>query len=311
MNSAPSIIIGAGLSGLLAAIAWPRAAVFEAGSERAVSTHRALLRFRTDSVSRLTGIPFRRVLVRKGIWSAARRRFISPDIRSANLYARKCVGVLRADRSVWNVDPVERFVAPGEFYEELLASADPRISWEVPIDFAGKHREIIVSTAPMGEAMKALPQMPRPEFRWRSIRVVRHEVADADLHQTIYFPDAPSGLYRASFTGSTLIVESMSEMSAVDEEIVSEAFGLSRIRFSTSSDSVEQRFGKIVPLDAPTRGRILFALTHSARIYSLGRFATWRNILLDDVVSDIDVIKRLINSSSHDYDLSLQKGMSS
>jgi hypothetical protein len=46
----------------------------------------------------------------------------------------------------------------------------------------------------------------------------------------------------------------------------------------------------------------LFRLTHEHNVFSLGRFATWRNILLDDVVDDIVQVKRLLKSSSA-YDL--------
>ena len=34
-------------------------------------------------------------------------------------------------------------------------------------------------------------------------------------------------------------------------------------------------------------------------VYSLGRFATWRNILLDDVVKDIDVIKSMMGQDKY------------
>jgi hypothetical protein len=46
----------------------------------------------------------------------------------------------------------------------------------------------------------------------------------------------------------------------------------------------------------------LFRLTHERNIYSLGRFATWRNILLDDVVDDIAAIKKLLKANSA-YDI--------
>jgi len=34
-------------------------------------------------------------------------------------------------------------------------------------------------------------------------------------------------------------------------------------------------------------------------VYSLGRYATWRNILLDDVYHDINVIKQLMDSDGY------------
>ena len=58
------MIVGAGLTGLIAAHAWPQALVVEAVSGP-TGSHHALLRFRSDAVARLTGVEFRRVTVRK------------------------------------------------------------------------------------------------------------------------------------------------------------------------------------------------------------------------------------------------------
>jgi hypothetical protein len=38
-------------------------------------------------------------------------------------------------------------------------------------------------------------------------------------------------------------------------------------------------------------------LTEEHNIYSLGRFATWRQLLLDDLVKDIGVIEKLIDGN--------------
>jgi hypothetical protein len=63
-------------------------------------------------------------------------------------------------------------------------------------------------------------------------------------------------------------------------------------------ESIDQKYGKIASIDDAVRKQLLFALTHNHTIYSLGRFATWRNILLDDVVNDIAAIKRLLKTNS-------------
>ncbi len=84
----PSRIIGAGLSGLIAAHAWPTAPVFEALPE--AQPHRALLRFRSDNVARLTGIEFKRVTVRKGLFW--RGEYRTPTIALANAYSLKVLG---------------------------------------------------------------------------------------------------------------------------------------------------------------------------------------------------------------------------
>jgi hypothetical protein len=297
----PPIIIGAGLAGLVAAHAWPQATVLERATGPSPQ-HRALLRFRSDAVARLTGMEFRRVLVRKGLWSDGAYR--APDIRLANLYAQKVLGEagLGAARSVWDLAPVERFTAPEDFYSQMVEAVGPRIQWGISAKPSVIH-DPIVSTAPLPVTLADCGvNFPEGTFVRAPITVERWRVRGADLYQTVYFPDLDTRLYRASITGSVLILECAGQSpDAADIDLVLRAFGL----FAPAVDleeRVEQRFGKIAEIDSALRKNLLFKLTHEHDIYSLGRFATWRNVLLDDVVHDIDVIKRLMRSGAK-YDL--------
>lgn len=304
-------IVGAGLAGLIAAHAWPTARILEA-APAPTQTHRALLRFRSDAVARLTGTEFRRVQVRKGLWSEGTYR--APDIRLANLYAQKVLGAagLGAERSVWNLAPVERFVAPDTFHEQLLDGAEGRVAWGAPVDFRleSEARRLeaghgpLISTAPLPVLLNALGMEGVP-FHRAPITVERWRVPGADLYQTVYFPDMETSLYRASITGDVLILEYAGNpgetWSIEDTHLAARAFGLEH-RELDLEETVAQKYGKIVAIDARVRKELLFKLTHNHGIYSLGRFATWRNILLDDVVQDIEVIKRLLNAGSA-YDL--------
>lgn len=298
MNGTPTIV-GAGLAGLLAAHAWPTASVLESSGEPR-GMHRALLRFRTDAVAKLTGIDFRRVRVRKGLW--ADNAFRSTDIRYANLYAQKVIGSLAGERSIWSLEPVDRFVAPDDFYEQLLASVGSRVRWSSPADFRCEHTSVpVVSTAPLPLMLSACG-IAAPEFRRSPIHVERWRVAGADVFQTVYYPDPDLGLYRCSITGDTLIAESMAPLQEEDRRSISRSFGL-RWADCQSMGAVEQKYGKIAPIDDAVRKRLIFRLSHEHGVYPLGRFATWRNILLDDVVDDIQAIKRLLRSSAGAYDL--------
>lgn len=292
-------IIGAGLAGLIAAHAWPRATILEASPQPTVN-HRALLRFRTDAVARLTGIEFRQVRVRKGIVMGG--EFVPPSIRAANLYARKVLGHVKGDRSIWNLAPVDRFIAPDTLYEQLVVAASDRIHWGVKSDFTfSKSRGSVVSTAPLPVTLRAVGIEPAVEFRRAGIRVLRWTVPGVELFQTIYFPDPDdTPVYRASFTGNTLIAE-LVQGDEIDEADVlydlGAAFGVN-VMAAESLGEVKQTYGKIEPISDAARKDFLFRLTHEHGIYSLGRFATWRNILLDDVVDDISVIKRLSHADS-------------
>ena len=287
------LIIGAGLAGLIAAHAWPTARVIEAAPKPRAG-HRALLRFRSEAVGRLTGIEFRKVTVRKGIW--ADYGFQQPAIRWANLYAQKVLGRLVGDRSIWNLDTSERFIAPDDLYEQLIDSVGPRIDWGVQAHF-NKTNTPLVSTAPLPVVLKTL-DIPAPfEFPRAPIHVTRWRVPGADVFQTVYFPERGIGLYRASITGDTLIAESVDAIEEDDEKEIERAFGIA-LGNCERMEAVEQKYGKIAPVNDAARKQLLFQLTHELTIYSLGRFATWRNILLDDVVDDITMIKKLLKANN-------------
>ena len=57
-----------------------------------------------------------------------------------------------------------------------------------------------------------------------------------------------------------------------------------------------------MPIDDKIRKDFIYTLTEKYNIFSVGRFATWRQLLLDDVVNDISVIERLIaNNSNYNF----------
>ncbi len=140
--------------------------------------------------------------------------------------------------------------------------------------------------------LKQCPINEVPELKRAPIRVRRWRVPNADVFQTIYFPDPETPVYRASITGSLLIIEEVASRSeeSAPLSLVEDAFGINAETLEPLGQS-EQSYGKVDELPALTRKRLLYELTCRHGIYSLGRFATWRNILLDDVVDDIVVIK--------------------
>lgn len=295
-----AIILGAGLSGLMAATQFPNAAVFEANGSEALS-HRAVLRFRTDALSRLTGIPFRRVTVRKSIWHE--ERHVSPTIQLANLYSYKTNGGY-FDRSIWNLDPVDRFIAPEDLQQQMVEMIGNRIKWNCPVtlELLNEMPRPVISTLPMPTLLGLLGDpLPRaPDFAHQAITVDRYRVLDADVYQTIYFPDPAFSTYRASITGNLLIIERKGKMSTLEFLAVLRAFGIAgNMDVQLIDDGHTQRFGKIRPVDDDWRRQAIFDLTQHHGIYSLGRFAVWKNVLLDDVASDIAVVKRLIQQGNY------------
>lgn len=180
-------IVGAGLAGLIAAYAWPAAPVLEAAPQP-VSAHKALLRFRTDAVARLTGVDFRRVTVRKGIWTE--RGFALPSIALCNQYAHKVTGALGGERSIWNLDTVERWVAPEDLHERLLEGVGARVTWDAPAPFRlFNAASPAVSTAPLPVALRELGYDTADlssDLRMAPIRVERWVLPNTDVFQTVY-----------------------------------------------------------------------------------------------------------------------------
>lgn len=284
------LIVGAGLSGLISANVFPQATVIEAAGRDKLE-HKALLRFRSSAVADATGVEFRKVRVNKGIWHQG--EFVSPSIRLANLYSQKVIGRL-ADRSIWNLDPSDRYIAPEDFISQLMDNCGSRIHFNTA--YAGNHaekNEPVISTMPMGLLAKILGVADLPEFKSAPIHVTRYRVQNADVFQTIYFTDPSTPVYRASITGSLLIVESMDKIESADMLMLLDAFGLSLHQIDVIDDT-KQSFGKIAPIDDVWRKNFILRASVDYKIYSVGRFACWRNIMLDDVVGDLAVVKRLI-----------------
>ncbi len=295
-----NLIVGSGLAGLLTAHVFPSADIIEAASEP-IQMHNALLRFRSLAVSELTGIDFRTVTVRKGIWSNG--GFVEPNIAAANNYAYKCLGKVVGDRSIWNLDVCQRYIAPDNFYWQLIDRLRNRISYGEAFAFDRP----AISTAPLPIALAALGIETDIYFKRAPIHVARFMVADCDAHQTIYFPDLSTPLYRGSITGNLLILEFVSEHTEADVTMALKAFGIIDCDV-TALCNVSQRFGKIGNIDAAARKKLIGQLTEEHGIYSVGRFACWRNILLDDVVKDARQVKRLSGLSQYERKIKRTEG---
>lgn len=299
------MIVGAGLAGLITAQVFPRHELCDASPEP-VESHKALLRFRSDAVARLTGVDFRPVRVRKGIWY--RGGYRAPDIQMANMYTRKCLGRIIGDRSIWSLEPADRWIAPEDFYDQMVDSVRSRTHWGTGFDFrpgCGRdHPEGLISTAPLPLVLKGLGHEPLPAtFERQGIVVERFRVPRADAHQTVYLPDPELSAYRASITGDLLILEHAGEADPGESAAAAqEAMALPADIQPVGK--VGQKYGKIAPIDPALRKSLVAKLTADHDLFSIGRFATWRNILLDDVVQDAAVVKRLITASHYDRRLS-------
>lgn len=312
-------IVGAGLSGLIAGHVIKDAEILERNPRGQM--HGALLRFRSDVVAEATGIPFKKVQVRKGIHFGD-HGFVQPNIAICNSYSVKVTGKL-GDRSIWNMDPVERFIAPDSFYDRMVDQLGDRVKFEEPLNLkeAAECDGPMISTAPLPTMLDELG-VDRQEiaFDYQNIFTMQIHINNADAYQTIYFPNGDHGLYRASITGSTLILEFVNnlenEMAWINELCGAFSFTYAEVEPFIREQLIAaemqkgivrtQKYGKIVPLPSGVRRSLMLYLTAQFGIYSIGRFATWRNILLDDLVKDAHRVLDMMKAD--DYHTKLTRG---
>jgi len=309
------IILGAGMAGCLVGAINNDAIIYEAQNE-IPDNHNAVLRFREDKISKTTGIPFRKVKVTKTIWHDGRE--VQPSPRFSNWYSKKVTGKI-SERSIDNINPVERFIAPPDFHLILADICRNRIKFgykvsEIRTDGMMFHNiegafdrsfTPIISTIPM-HILSAVTRIPiTADFNFKNIFITRYKIKNSDVFQTIYYPDPQFKIYRATITGEDLIVESMgNNLDGIEEAMLIESLGLKSNDLQFVAQK-EQKYGKINPINDNVRKRFMFEATHQLAIYSLGRFACWRNILLDDVYDDIFKIKRMTQSDIYNIKLEM------
>lgn len=289
------VVLGAGMAGCLAAIAFPDAIIHELQPEPNV--HKAVLRFRSDVISKMTGIPFKEVTVHKAIFTDG--GFASLNPRLANQYSKKVTGGF-SDRSIWNQGAVQRWIAPKDFHQQLLDIVGERVVLGSDIDLNDMpFNEVVISTLPMPVMSEVFNMPANCSQDFSSIYVTTIIIDNCDLYQTVYFPDSEVSIYRLTIEGSRAIVESNSEIGIDEACSVITALGITSKTVDCPSINHKQKIGKIPAVESNSREDFVFDLTDKFNIYSLGRSAIWRNILLDDVAHDIKKIKEMMAKTKY------------
>ena len=290
------IILGAGQAGLLAArsLAIQQPIIIEQQKELP-NNHSALLRFRSSIVGDTVGVPFKKVNVYKGVLDETGRITNTPTIRDFNAYSLKTTGKA-IERSIINTANAVRYIAPSDFIGKLGSGVHVQFglsaaSYLHDTSTSGP----IISTIPMPALMKILDYPSRPEFETIPIWTVNCILDKVDLYQTLYIPYGDLEPYRVSITGNKMTLEFAHEprpamYAAHYLDLLFPQYQIIAHSFKTR----KQEYGKIIPIDEHERQRFILWATDHWGIYSLGRYATWRPILLDDVINDIKVINKFI-----------------
>jgi hypothetical protein len=311
-------VIGAGMAGLLAA-AMLRSDCNEVLERQNAlpNNHSAVLRFRSSVVGDALGIPFKRVSVMK-----ASQPWTNP-IADALAYSAKTNGTYRLRSSVTAKGEIdERYVAPTDLIARMArcVSCPFVFNYEVTAESIQDLRNSgsnIISTLPMPVMMRLLGWEPKSQFRWVSGYNLSFRIEGLDAYSSLYVPDPDMFAARISTTGDLVTAEcpmpNVSEK-VVDAEIatlmeVSGALNdqIARVLQYMGMDKAvpldvslrKQTYAKILPIDERERQDFIMWASKHHRVFSLGRFATWKpGLLLDDVVNDVRVIQRLIHSGS-------------
>ena len=318
MKNKPKItIVGAGLSGLLAANMLRDDFNIEIIEKQSYipNNHKALLRFRTPYVGQALNFPFKEVKIMKAIHPHRN------PVADALSYSHKCLGEYRARSITENLDP-KRYIAP----DNLVSIMADRVYQDILFEFEAKFEKTrkptdspIINTSPMPSISTALDYNwggPAPGYRSVSGRVYRRQISRrvVDAYVTVYDPDPDTDVLRASITGNTVIIESRTphELNAnIENAIVRrgiDILGLYPGISSSGFESSHSKYAKIAPIEENLRRAFIMDITRKYNIYSLGRFATWRpGLLLDDVVKDIERIRNAILNKNLDlqYDSAL------
>jgi hypothetical protein len=284
-------IIGAGMAGLLAGNMLNRHKVEIYEQQQSLpNNHSAVLRFGTEKVSEVLGIPFRKVKMIKTYLPWRNR------VADCLAYSAKCTGIARSDRSITSdTFSADRWIAPDDLVAQMAARLEGKINLNTEANYIQNEKHIPrISTIPMPTLMKMLHYHNQPEFKYVDGWNLRSKIESCDAFVSMYVPDPVYAFNRISITGNELIAEYSNGAKAQPNDLsrISEILGINLSQFS-KPQLKQQTYAKIAPIDDGERKRFLAWATDNFNIYALGRFATWRpGLMLDDLVHDIRLIER-------------------
>lgn len=300
------VILGAGMAGAMA-YGYFRSynpEVYDAKTDDDVKY--AIMRLKDKSIGLILGTPLKEIKVDKACYYKG-KLYDNSNIMLSNLYSYKVNDKLNS-RSIDHLNKATRFILndkislPTNYNHEFKDVVHKDVVFKAPPHAAVlKKYDICISTLPMSHMVKikGMEKFKDVSFHSKPICVKKFKLKiKSCVNQTIYFPDPELQTYRASIEEGEFIVESI-EIKPNEAEIeeIANAFGLD-LSMMDFDNEFENKHGKIIPIDPDIRRSIIAELTEKFNIYSLGRFATWRNLRTDDLIDDLKKIDKIIKVSN-------------
>ncbi len=310
-------ILGAGLAGTIMYSVLNKKATIIERNKPSTKTHHAVLHFRNPELGRVLDLEFKKVRVSKGI--IYNGQFVdAPSLQLSNLYSQKVLGIIE-ERSIDDLSEKERWVTSGELSYNHTIQPNASVFFESGITSIRKgvvhtqterhYTDTIINTLPLPVLLTMLGEDTDIEFKSSPIYVYRaaFEEGFCNVYNTLYFADPRTPVYRATIDKDQIIIESTEECDDEDLAYVVESFGILP-RVVLGFTQTIQKHGKIQPILDETRREILNALTAKYNIYSIGRFALWKNVRADDMYQDAMKIKQMMKISEGSAEYLLRKG---
>lgn len=333
MSNNNLIIIGAGISGLIAFNFFKKynPVIIEKNTERefGLNNHSALFRIKDSRIPLLLGLNARKISISKSIYSS-REFHEKPTIKMANEYSIKTNGTI-SKRSILNEsDNGIRYLINKE---ELIKEFIKRYKYHchfgcklinienkmITVDIKDKGLQNFnynncINTTRVDNLLQLTGnklKVTNKNFKILPIYTANIKLKiKCNVNQTVYIPDRDEIIYRMTLQENKLIIEGTKTIIFGDIISLSNSiFGLRECDFDFNSLKYEEmKQGKIREIEENNRRNIIFNLTKNYHIYSLGRFAIWKNITTNDLMQDCEIIERFINFSdtSGSYDKMLK-----
>src|SRR5687768_4501546 len=167
------------------------------------NNHSALLRFRSSVVGDALNIPFKPVQVIKAVAS------LGNPVADAIGYSIKTNGNATLRSIITAKGELERrFIAPPDFISRMAGKVTSKIFFGNRLNRTSFVAGIpIISTIPMPAMMHILGYENIPRFEYIPGYTCSIDLHNTDVCATVYIPDQTKKAYRASITGSRLIIE--------------------------------------------------------------------------------------------------------